>query len=372
MDYINKYLRNFKPYKLASHKIWDASKEERSNILKLDWNEATIAPSPLVKERLMKLIMEDSFFNLYPSTHNKKLTAKLAIYCGLPDDNVQYFASSDSLHEYIAKLYISVGDPVLIIWPSYDNFRLTCEINGGFVNYYEFDQDFNFNQDAFLRAMDRIKPSLAYICNPNNPTGYLHSIKFIESLLVKYPNTMFLVDEAYYEFAGKDTSCSSLVLKYENLLISRTMSKAFAIANFRFGYLIASEKNIQYISTIRNPKNITTFAQEAAIAVLDDQEYMWNYVKEVNLAKVGFVNKLKSMGIESFESHGNFVLIKVANPEVKKNLQIFLESRNIYVRNVNQSNGLENCLRLTIGTREQMERVIENIELFYMNKNAKN
>ena len=89
---------------------------------------------------------------------------------------------------------------------------------------------------------------------------------------------MFLVDEAYYEFS-KET-CANLVQKYENIVISRTLSKAFALANFRFGYLLASESNIKSISNIRNPKNITTFAQVAATAALSDIPYMENYVNE--------------------------------------------------------------------------------------------
>ena len=130
MKYVNKYLRNFTPYKLASHKIWTVDKFQREKILKLDWNEATIPPSPKVREQIQNLVNEPSFYQLYPSTYNEKLMKLLSEYVGLPKDNIQYFASSDSLHEYIAKLYITVGDPVLLLGPTYDNFRLTAEVCG--------------------------------------------------------------------------------------------------------------------------------------------------------------------------------------------------------------------------------------------------
>ena len=145
MKYINKYLRNFTPYKVASHKIWGVDPSERKNILKLDWNEATVNPSPKVEERLKNLVNNPNFFNLYPATYNEKLHELLAKYVGLPMDNVQYFASSDSLHEYIAKLYITVGDPVLLLGPTYDNFRLTAEVCGAEIFFYNIQfQPYSF------------------------------------------------------------------------------------------------------------------------------------------------------------------------------------------------------------------------------------
>ncbi len=367
--FVNKYLRNFKPYKLASHKIWNIKTSERKNILKLDWNEATIPPSPKVIERIINLISDEPFFNLYPSTCNDELLTLLASYLNLPKENIQYFASSDSLHEYISKLYISVGDPILILGPTYDNFRLTAEVCGADLNYYCIGNELNFNSDKFVEEIKRIDPSLVYICNPNNPTGNLHSTEFIEVLLKKFNQTLFLVDEAYAEFSGK--SAKELVLKYENLLISRTMSKAFALANFRFGYLIASKRNIEYISKIRNPKNITTFAQEAAIGALSDLDYMQNYVSEVNQAKVWFVDKMKSLStkIKCFNGYGNFVLIVCENSVIKLNLINYLEKNDIFVRNVSQTEFLEKyCLRITIGTKNQMKRVFETIESYLKNE----
>ena len=269
MSYINKYLRNFKPYKLASHKVWTVDPNEREKILKLDWNEATIPPSPIVAMRLKKLVLQSNFYNLYPSTYNEELLLLLSNYTGISKDNIQYFASSDSLHEYIAKLYITVGDPVLLLGPTYDNFRLTAEVCGANIYFHMLEApDFLFDEEKFKDDIRRIEPSLVYVCNPNNPTGTQYRANYIKGLLDEFPETLFLIDEAYAEFAN--VSAKKLALEYENILITRTMSKAFALANFRFGYLIASKRNIDYISSIRNPKNITTFAQEAVIGALSD------------------------------------------------------------------------------------------------------
>lgn len=359
MSYINKYLRNFKPYKVASHKVWQVNSDERKEILKLDWNEATVQPSPKVRERLKNLLNTD-FLNLYPATYNEELHNLLAEYAELPKENVQYFASSDSLHEYISKMYITVGDPALVLWPSYDNFRLTAQVAGANVMFFELEKDFTFDSEQFEAKIERKDPSLVYICNPNNPTGLILGKHYIKHLLDKFPRTIFLIDEAYIEFIP-DKTCKDLVLEYDNILISRTMSKAFGLANVRFGYLLASEENIRYISSIRNPKNITSFAQEAVIGALSDIEYMKKYVSQVNAAKERFVkgiNSSCSMRFQAYESNANFVLVRCEDQLTKREILNYLERNNVFIRNVSQSESVKDCVRVTIGTIEQMDYVL--------------
>ena len=364
MRFPNKYLRNISPYKLASHAIWSVSPREREEMLKLDWNEATIAPSPLVKQRITELLSQPDFFHLYPTTNNERLLSLLADYVGLPVENVQYFASSDALHEYICKVFISVGDPVMILGPSYDNFRLTCQANGADVFFSNYEEDFSFDSIKFERDIIEKEPAVVYICNPNNPTGNQHSVEYIEHLLKEFPDTLFLIDEAYCEFSG--VTAKDLVLKYDNILISRTMSKAFALANFRFGYLISSKENVQFINRIRNPKNISTITQTAAVAALEDVEYMLNYVQEVREGKKYFLAEMaKYHQVHVYNSHGNFVLIQFESYEEKISLLRYLAEHNIFVRDTMQSPIVWNCFRVTCGTKQQMEQVLEAIKSYY-------
>jgi histidinol-phosphate aminotransferase len=361
MKFSNKYLRNLSPYRVASHKIWEVDANQRKEILKLDWNEATIPPTPLVFEKLKKLIEEQDTYFLYPSTYNPLLMELLSKYCSLPEENIQYFASSDSLHEYFVRMYISVGDPILILGPTYDNFRLTCEAQGGIVYIEDYNDDFTFDEGNFINAIDNKQPSLVYICNPNNPTGNVIDDRFIIELLIKYPDIIFLIDEAYYEFYEK--TLAKEVIKFSNLFISRTFSKAFALANFRAGYLLSNKENINQISKIRNAKNFTTFAQEAVIAVLSDIEYMKGYVEEVKKAKLFFINSMLRLNIieNVYNSEGNFVLVKFKSDEIKNNVYNSLIDNNIFVRNLTHSKKLIGTLRITIGTTSQMERVLEVI-----------
>lgn len=365
MKFPNKYLRNLKPYKLASHKIWSVSPQDRPEILKLDWNEASIPPSPKVKERIDKILNEPCFFNLYPTTYNEELHNLLSDYVGLAKENIQYFGSSDALHEYICKVFISVGDPVMILGPSYDNFRLTCQANGAEVFFSYYDDDFSFDPIRFEEDINKIEPAVVYICNPNNPTGNVHQKLYIEHLLNEFPDTLFLIDEAYYEFSG--ITCKDLVSKYDNILISRTMSKAFALANFRVGYLIASKDNVQFVNRIRNPKNLTTFAQEAACGALSDLTYMWSYVDEVHKAMKEFIESMNKHEkyFNLIPSNGNFIMMRFSNYDKKKELLDYLAENNIFARDTTQAECVKNCFRITIGTREQMKKVANVIDNFY-------
>ncbi len=126
----------------------------------------------------------------------------------------------------------------------------------------------------------------SYICNPNNPTGTLHDILKLESLITKYGDMLFVIDEAYYAFCGK--SVAYLLPNIQNLIITRTFSKAFGLASFRIGYCLSSAQNIAALNLFRNAKNITHLSQVAAIAALKDKEYMESYVKEIVL----FLNAL--------------------------------------------------------------------------------
>ena len=356
--FANKYVKVLKPYPLVSHKAWEI--KDKKKVLKLDWNEATISPSPKVKEKILDFL-EKGNMNWYPDVNNKYLLELIAKYNNIPTENVQYFAGSDSLHEYIMRAFIEPNDKVVIVSPTYDNFRAVIESNGAISNFYYLDEKFDLDIEHFSNYLELHKPKVVYVCNPNNPTGTLYSVEMIEKLLADFQNILFIVDEAYYEFTG--VSCKDLIFEYDNLLVSRTFSKAFALASFRIGYVISSQNNIKLLSKIRNPKNISTFSQLAAIGALEDVEYMKNYVEEVNKAKVYFMNELENLNIKTFGDGGNFVLIYMEKNQKKKLIK-FLEDNLIFVRDYSHVLGMENYLRITIGTKFQIQKVIEKIKEF--------
>ena len=107
----------------------------------------------------------------------------MSSYTSLPEENIQYFASSDSLHEYLVRMYITVGDPILVLGPTYDNFRLTSQAQGAVVNYFNYEDDFSIDEDKFIKSINQLSPSLVYICNPNNPSGNLLSKEFLKKII---------------------------------------------------------------------------------------------------------------------------------------------------------------------------------------------
>ena len=360
--FANKYIKKLKPYPLTSHRAWELV--GATDVLKLDWNESTITPSPKVKENI-KAFLESGHVNWYPDVNNIELLNKLAGYSEVPLSNVQYFAGSDSLHEYIVRTFIEPEDDVLIVSPTYDNFRAVVESNGAESKFYNLEDGFTLDWNAFEKFVSMHCPKIIYICNPNNPTGTLHSKADIEKMVVSFPETLFIIDEAYYEFTG--ITCKDLVLEHDNVIISRTFSKGFGLASFRIGYALSSPGNIQLLSKVRNPKNISTFSQISALAVLDDLPYMQAYVEKVNLAKKIFNAAMEDLGVTVFDEGGNFSLIKL-ECSIKEKLIVFLEKNHVFVRDYGHIKGMENYVRITVGTQGQMERVAKEVARFFSNE----
>ena len=357
MPKINAFIENLNPYRVASHRVWEVSAEERAGMLKLDWNEATVPPSPKVKEALVSVVQDEQSFSLYPNTHNHELLGLLADYVGVQTNEIQYFASSDAAHEYVTKLVLTQGSQVLILGPTYDNFRLTCESQGAQVYYADYTENFELEGILLREAIERLNPDLVYLCNPNNPSGNVLDLDFIASLLEAFPESTFLLDEAYYEFSG--LTAVSLLKRHANVYISRTFSKAFALAGFRAGYMVSQPENMERLNRIRNAKNFTTLTQVAVTAALKDVNYMWRYVREVNECKDWFSEALTAMGLKVFPSFGNYVLVRFASEADRNGMFEKLASRNIFVRSLSHHDFVKSCLRITVGTRVQMEWVFE-------------
>jgi histidinol-phosphate aminotransferase len=358
----NTQISTMRAYKLASHRIWEGG--NKKNMLKLDWNEATIQPSPKVLSSIKKII-EQSIFNYYPDVDNIKLYKAISNYCKVVPSKVQYFSSSDYAHEYIARCFLKKGDKVLIAAPTYDNFRVVCESMAAELVFCQDGKSLTFSNEVFCKKLQEIGPKLAYICNPNNPTGDYIEINIISELLSKAPETLFVIDEAYIEFSQKESTVS-LLSKFDNLIITRTFSKAFALANFRIGYIVSNEKNIGAINKIRNSKNISTFAQVAAIAALEDIEYTNAYVREVNKAKEWFVRSFKECNNthkQVFCGYGNFVLIEFNNESYKDNFIGVLSQNEIFVRDLSHIEGMKSFVRITIGVLDQMKYFMKVLNL---------
>lgn len=353
-DFELKYLKDLVPYKTVSQEAW--KNRENKNVLKLDWNESTVPPSPMVKEAIMLA----THLNWYPEVNNIELYDRLSDYVGRPKSNIQYFGSSDSLHEYIGASFIGQDDEVLIFGPTYDNFRAVAASNGARITIVNLSISEHSFYDDFADHIRAIQPKIVYIVTPNNPTGLSVDSSVLQALITDFSSTLFVIDEAYFEFCSKSVAhlCES-----QNLIVCRTFSKAFGLASFRIGYCIAHKNLLNVLNKVRNPKSVSQLAQVAALACLKDIQYMKDYVEEVKLAKVKFLEFLKGVKwLGSGHSEANFLFIDAG--ATKSEIVDFLALKNIYVRDYGHINGCENYFRITIGTLQQMSRVMAAIEEF--------
>ena len=360
---VNKSVLKSKPYKLSTQKAW--LEKDKSSVLKLDWNESTISPSPKVISALTNLIKSDQL-NWYPNTNNSKLIELIANYCSVKIDNVQYFNGSDAVHEVIFKTFSSDGDILTIIGPTYDHPRSVAECFGLNLDYFYLSKKFEFELDKLSHHLEIKKPSIVYICSPNNPTGNTYPKSTIKQLLENFPNTLFIVDEAYKEFSN--TTSESLVLQNDNIIVTRTFSKAFGLASMRLGYCLSSIDNIVMMNKYRNPKSVNLFAQVAGIESLNDLDYIKQYVNEVKKAKSLFISEVNSHlsgFIKPVIGYGNFVLFENLSSKPSDDIIKFFESQKIYIRNYGHIKNLENHIRVTIGNVEQTLKLISSFKDYF-------
>ena len=291
-------------------------------------------------------------YERYPDITAKLLKSKLSDYVSLPVDFIEVYNGSDDALKDIITVFVDRETHVLSYQPSYtqvNTFITTNTENYMKVNIKnplgEHEYDFDYCKVA----------NVVYLVNPNNPTGKLLAVDEIEKLLKTYPDTLFIVDEAYYEFAKQ--SCSHLVVSHKNLIVTRTFSKAFGLASVRLGYCMGHPDTLSHLRKIRNGKAVNSLAQLCGIAALDDLDYLDSRIDEMNDAKKFFVDNLPHE-YYAVDSQTNFVLLKT--PDSKKLLNKMKDNK-ILIRDRSSFDNLENCVRITIGSKKQIIRVLDVI-----------
>ena len=313
-----------------------------------DWNESEFPPTNKVFE-VMKSFYR---YERYPDITAKLLKSKLSDYVSLPVDFIEVYNGSDDALKDIITVFVDKETHVLSYQPSYtqvNTFITTNTENYMKVNIKnplgEHEYDFDYCKVA----------NVVYLVNPNNPTGKLLEVDEIEKLLKTYPDTLFIVDDAYYEFAKQ--SCSHLVVSHKNLIVTRTFSKAFGLASVRLGYCMGHPDTLSHLRKIRNGKAVNSLAQLCGIAALDDLDYLDSRIDEMNDAKKFFVDNLPHE-YYAVDSQTNFVLLKT--PDSKKLLNKMKDNK-ILIRDRSSFDNLENCVRITIGSKKQIIRVLDVI-----------
>jgi histidinol-phosphate aminotransferase len=349
-------VRELTPYEAVTSQAAIEARPDGETTFKLDWNEATIAPSPRVTEAIQAYLSGQRKLNWYPQLGSTELLGALQKYTGLSSEYLLATNGSDDALQLICNSFLSEGDEVVAPVPTYNHFLVFAQSRGATISEVCGESPFDKNLDRIEAAMSP-DTRILYLVSPNNPTGVVLDPQDVEQLCRAYPRTLIILDEAYFEFS--QVTGIALVERFANLIVTRTFSKAFGLAGLRVGYLAADPQLINGLSRIYNPKSVNALGQVGAIAALEDLDYLDAFLAEVEESKQILADFFAERQADARVTAANFVVVRVAN---LADTLAQLEERGVYVRDRSNYPGLEGCLRMSVGTVKQTRRLLERIE----------
>ncbi len=336
MAYIRNNIRQMTPY--------SPPLEGRSSrrYLLLDFNEMTLETSPKVKQSLHEFV-DSGRVHVYPEYGS--LNETVAQYAECNPDEILMVNGSDQGIDVVMRAFVASGDRVIIPSPSFAMEYQSALVQGATIEKPRYkEEDLSFPVEEVLSLLDT-NPKLLVLCNPNNPTGTAISMEDVKIILgkAKEQGVAVLHDEAYFEFSG--ITANPFVKEFDNLFITRTLSKQFGLASVRAGYAISQKQNIQELAKIRGPYDVNMFAKTAIEAALQDLPYFRSYIAEVmEKSKPTLEDFFRKNKVVWYPSQANFLLIRPEDPG--KAIQI-LREEGILVRPREDPPG---TIRVSIGT----------------------
>ena len=333
----------------------------KDNIIKLSSNENSYGPSPKVLNYINK---SKTLLNShrYPSIDGIELREKIAITHNLDANRIILGCGSDETLLFAALAFCQDGDEIVHAKHGFEMYSIITKIVGATSKLIEENRNYTIDVSAILK---QVTPStkIIYLANPNNPTGTYLSRTEIVNLLNKLPKHILVVlDGAYAEYVIKDDYDSgfSLTEEFENIIMTRTFSKVYGLAALRIGWCYSSEKVANILKKVKGPFNTQTISQEIAMLALDDKEYLKEVVNNNYKVKKWFEDELKKMDIKCGSSEGNFSFIQTSESKARE-ISTQLTNDGIIIRQLD-SYGLPNCLRITIGTKQEMIATVESLK----------
>lgn len=292
-------------------------------------------------------------YNRYPDHEHKKLRTLIAEKKKLPFENMVLGNGSDEIINFLILATCNPGtDNIVSLNPTYGMYKVAADIFGVTYSDVPLNSDYTLNVDELLKRTDS-NTKIIFICSPNNPTGNSFSREDIIKIATS-TSGLVVVDEAYIDFSDK--SFSDLISEYENIAIMQTLSKAYGLAGLRVGILVGHPNLIAAVRKIKAPYNLGSTTQALACAALEKINIQ-EVVKDLNQLKANLssdILKLKST-VEIFPSDANFILVKLNKA---KNIFDYLIDNQIIVRDRSSVMLCDDCLRISIGTKEENEQLL--------------
>ena len=294
----------------------------------------------------------------YPLDELDYLYGQLAKYTGISEKYIGVGSGSDQIIELLLATLAGRGSRAIVFVPTFSYFIDRCELNGIKVDEVPLGRDFELDAKKFIRRAK--KADLVYICSPNNPTGNQLDKKTVQYIIDSLRGKLILVDEAYADFAGY--SLAREATRRDNVVVLRTLSKAFGLAGARVGYMVTNRKLAgAFKSTIQSPYPISTLSLTIATKVLERSAHVKMTIEQVKAERKRVFDRLAQVdGIKTYRSDANFLFIETGKRY--KAIAKELEKEGIIVRLLGSAAGHFGCMRVAIGTREMNDRFLSCVE----------
>jgi histidinol-phosphate aminotransferase len=341
MEYVRPPIAAMKGY------VPGAQPDPSQKYIKLNSNENPYPPPPRVKEVLQRLDYDD--LRIYPDPLSLDLREKLGRLHGLSANQIICGNGSDDILNMIVRTFAQPGEAIGFYEPTFPLYKVLGVIHGvknlavSMVEPYDRPPDPPSNARVF------------FLSNPNSPVGFIYPLSLVRSLARKVQG-VFVVDEAYVEFAPENAL--GFVREMENVIVVRTVSKSYSLAGVRLGYAIGREELIQEMFKVKDPFNVNRLTQAVVSASLEDQEYFQKNISRVVETRDWFSREARTLGYRIIPSQGNFIFPQP--PQKGRGIKFFqaLYDRKVLTRFYDEE-GLRDGVRMTIGTREDMETTFQ-------------
>jgi histidinol-phosphate aminotransferase len=317
------------------------------NALRLDFNENTFAPSARVLERIGAVTSEG--LTKYPEREPVERIA--AAHFGLQPDQVLLTNGVDEAIHLMCVTFLEDGDEALISTPTFFMYDVGISLMTPGLVKIQADETLEFPFERFMAAISE-KTKLIIVASPNNPTGSVVSREHLLAIAAAAPHAVLMVDEAYYHFHGESTMQD--LSSVPNLIVARTFSKAYGLANLRIGMLAGNAELLKYVRKACSPYNVNGIALDCLPAALADEGYLAWYVEQVHRGRERMMAGLAELGVPFFVSHANFVLMKIGSKH--RELVEAMRRHDVLLRDRSSDPGCDGFVRITIGVEEHVTK----------------
>jgi histidinol-phosphate aminotransferase len=354
-DWVQKEVRSLSCYDIKTI----LGQKNQKKIMKMNLNENFALPNKSIQELLLDACRSIDV-RAYPPPRGSLATKAISRFLGFSECEVSVANGADEILDLIMKVFVRKGSKVMIVEPSFPMYTFFTQLYGGNTVPISLQQDFSLDVDAILTKAEK-DTRLLFVCSPNNPTGNQFREAKIKKLLQEF-NGVVIVDEAYVDFASG--SVLNWVKKYDNLAVLRSFSKAFGLAGLRLGYLVSSESIAGYVQRVMGPFNVNSVTQQAIVLALEKWSYFEQQFKYVIKERKMLMKNLTQInGVNPYPSEANFILFKIARDCLTSAIvSKRLEKRGVLVKDRGHIPLLENCIRVTVGTRNMNEAFLSALK----------